>query len=541
MKGMVVMKILVTERIADEGINILKEFAEVDIRYGISKKELLQIIKDYDAIIIRSATNVDAEVIEKAKNLKVIGRAGTGVDNVDVDTATKKGILVVNTPEGNSNAAAELAIGLIFAVCRNIPQAYMSTKNQDFRRNRFKGIELSGKTLGVIGLGRIGSIVASRLKNFNMRVLAYDPYIPEDRFRKLGVERCANLEELLKQSDIITLHLPKLDETLGMIGEKEFELMKNGVRIINCARGGLINEEALYKALKNGKVAGVALDVLEHEPDYEAKPGEQDFKNPLLELDNVIYTPHLGASTIEAQHNVSVMIANQVVAALKGEIVNAVNMPNLNIKDLSEIKPYLELAEKMGKIYFQTEKNPVEKIEIFYNGEVAQKETKLITLAFLKGFLEPIVTGSEVNYVNAEMFVRARGIEVIESKSSKSDRYTSLITVTFTTNERQLTIKGTVFGHEELRLVDFFGYNVDFELTTPFALAIQNIDQPGMIGQIGTILGAAKVNIATLRLSRNKKGEKAVAFLGVDNEVPDDALHLIRNVNGILKASFIKF
>ena len=535
------MKVLVAEKIAEEGIDILRKFAEVDAKYGIPREELLDIIGNYDAIIVRSVTTVDQELIEKAKNLKVIGRAGTGTDNVDIEAATKRGIVVANSPEGNSNAAAELAIGLIFCVCRNIPQAYMSAKNDDFKRSKFKGIELEGKTAGVVGLGRIGSLVASRLKSLNMKVVAYDPYISDDRYRKLGIEKCSNLEELLKQSDIITLHMPKLNETANLIGEKELDLMKKDVRIINCARGGLIDEDALYKALKDGKIAAVGLDVLDHEPNYEAKPGEQGFKHPLLEFDNVVFTPHLGASTVEAQYNVGVMIAKQVVSALKGEIVSAVNMPSLNVKDLTEIKPYLDLAEKMGKIYFQTEKHPIEKIEIFYSGKVAEQETKIITLAFLKGFLEPIMSGEHVNYINAEMLVRARGIEVVESKSSQSERFTSLITATFISQGKLMAISGTVFGNNEMRLVDFFGYNVDFEPTTPFALAVQNIDQPGIIGHIGTILGAAKVNVASMRLSRNRRGEKAVAFLGVDNEVTEDVLKLMTDVEGILKATLIKF
>lgn len=535
------MKVLVTERIAEQGINILKDYAEVDTKYGLSKDELLDIIKQYHAIIVRSVTKVDKELIDKGENLVVIGRAGTGTDNVDIEEATRKGVVVVNSPEGNSNAAAELAIGLILSVCRNIPQAYMSSKNQDFRRNRFKGIELSGKTIGVVGLGRIGSIVASRLKAFNTRVIAYDPYISEDRYRKLGIEKSSSFEELLKESDIITLHMPKLDQTNSMIGEKEIAMMKDDVRIINCARGGLIDEEALYKALKDGKVAAAGIDVLKHEPNYESKPGEQEFKHPLLELDNVIFTPHLGASTFEAQYNVGVMIAEQVVAALKGEFVSAaVNMPSLHVKDLGQIKPYLDIAEKMGKIYFQTEKYPVERIEISYNGKISEQETRLITLAFLKGFLEPIMSGENINYVNAEVLVKARGIEVIESKSSYSDRFTNLITVKFVTGERDLILSGTVYGNNETRLVDFFGYNVDFEPTTPYALAVQNIDQPGIIGLIGTILGEAKVNIASMRLSRNRKGEKAVAFLGVDSEVPEDALELVRKGDGILKVTLIR-
>lgn len=535
------MKVLVTEKIAEDGINMIKEIAEVDARFGLSQDELLNIIGDYDAIVVRSVTKVNKEVIDRAVKMKVIGRAGTGVDNIDVDAATERGILVVNSPEGNSNAAAELAIGLILSVCRQIPQAYMNSKKQDFRRSLFKGVELSGKTVGVIGLGRIGAIVASRLKGFNMKVLAYDPYISDDRFNKLGVHKCNDINDLIKESDIITLHMPKLNDTVSLIGEKEFNMMKDGVRIINCARGGLIDEEALYKALKSGKVAAAGLDVLEHEPNFEAKPGEQEYNYPLLELDNVIFTPHLGASTVEAQYNVGVMIARQITAALKGEVVSAVNLPSFHIKSIAEIKPYLNLAEKMGKIYFQTEKKPVDKIEILYSGKVAEIDSKVITLAFLKGFLEPILENENVNYVNAEMLVKARGIDVVESKSAHNERYTSLITATFIIGDKKISLSGTVFGDEEMRLVDFFGYTVDFEPTTPYALAVQNIDIPGIIGEIGTLLGLAKINIASVRLSRNKKGEKAQAFLGVDNIIPEEVLEQMRKGNGILKVSQIKF
>lgn len=536
------MKVLVTEKIDEEGIEILKRNAEVDTKYGLTKEQLLGIIADYDALIVRSATKADAELIERGTNLKVIGRAGTGVDNVDVEAATKKGIMVVNTPEGNSNAAAELAIGMIFSACRHIPQAFMSCKGGDYRRGKFKGMELEGKTLGVVGLGRIGSIVATRLKAFNMKVLAYDPYIPEERCQKLGVARCETLDELLRESDIVTLHMPKIEGSLNLIGRKQIEIMKKGAIIINCARGGLIDEEALYNALADGRLLAAGLDVLEQEPNFEAKPGEQKFKNQLLELDNVIFTPHLGASTFEAQHNVGVMVAEQVSTALQGQIVSAVNLPLLRIKNMDEIRPYLELAEKMGKIYFQVENAPVDKIEIFYAGEIANMETKIITLAFLKGFLMPIISNDEqINFVNVEIIAKSRGLKVVESKSNSDDRFTSLITVNLKTKDKELSLSGTVYGKDEPRLVDFFGYKIDFEPTTPYALAIQNIDKPGIIGNIGTVLGEGNVNIASMRLSRNRKGEKAEAFLGIDTEVSEKVLNKIRQVDGILKVSLIKF
>lgn len=534
------MKIIVTERIADEGINYLKENGfEVDTRFGISHEELLDIIKDYDAIIVRSVTKVNAELLERAENMKVVGRAGNGIDNIDVDTCTKKGIIAVNTPESNIMAAAELAVGLAFCAFRNIPQANAGGRRGDFRRNRFIGNELDGKTAGVIGLGRIGSIVATKLKGCNMKVVAYDPYITDEKFRKFGVEKCETLEELITKADLITIHTPKTSETYGMIGEKELALCKKGVRIVNAARGGLVNEKALYAAIKSGHVAGAGIDVLDPEPGYDKMPEEQDYSNPLLELDNVIITPHLGASTQEANYNVGTAITELVAGALRGEMVAAVNMPPMKNKDLVELKPYLDLAEMLGKIYYQTEKETVQKIEIVYSGDLADKETKVISLSALKGFLDPVIK-EKVNYVNAEIMLKNMGIELVESKSSYLDKYTNLITVKFFTKNKQLSVSGTIFAREELRIVDFFGYKLDFE-PSPYVIAIQNIDKPGIIGQVGTILGASNLNIAAMQWSRNRKGEKAVSFVSVDGEVSSGVLELIRNIDGILKATMIKF
>jgi len=534
------MKVIVTERIADEGIDYLKDNGlEVDIKYGVSREELLGIIGEYDAIIVRSVTKVNEELLDAAKNLKVVGRAGNGIDNIDVNACTKRGIIVVNTPESNIMAAAELAVALAFAIFRNLPQVHVAVRNKDFRRNRFIGNELDEKTAGIIGLGRIGSIVARKLKGCNMRVIAYDPYITDDRFKMLGVEKCETLEELLKQSDLITLHTPKTSETYGMIGEKELNMCKRGVRIVNAARGGLVNEKALYSALKDGRVAAAALDVLDPEPSYDKKPEEQDYTNPLLELDNVIVTPHLGASTEEANYNVGTAITKLVVGALKGEMVAAVNMPPMSTRDLTELKPYLELAEMLGKIYYQAEKDTVQQIEVVYRGDLAEKETKVISLSVLKGFLDPIVK-EKVNYVNAELILKNMGVEFKESKSTNLDKYTNLITVKFTTKKKELSVSGTVFAKEEIRIVDFFGYKLDFE-PTPYVLAIQNVDKPGIIGQIGTILGADNINIAAMQWSRNRKGEKAVAFVSVDAEVSEEIIRLLKNIDGVLKVSMLKF
>ncbi len=534
------MKIIVTERIADEGIAHLKSCGfVVDVALGLQHEDLLKIIENYDAIIVRSVTKVNRELIERGKNLKVVGRAGNGIDNIDVDECTRKGIIVVNTPESNTMAAAELAVGLAFAIFRNIPQVYMASKRKDFRRSRFIGNELDGKTVGIIGLGRIGSIVATKLKGCRMRVIAYDPYITDERFRKFGVEKCETLEELLTQADLITIHTPKTPETYNMIGEREIRMCKKGVRIVNAARGGLVNEKALYDALKDGHVAAAAIDVLEPEPSYDKAPEEQDYHNPLLELDNAVITPHLGASTMEANHNVGVAIAALVASALKGEIVAAVNMPPMATKDLTELKPYLDLAELLGKIYYQAEKETVEKIEVVYSGDLVRKDTKVISLSVLKGFLDPIIK-EKVNYVNAELMLKNMGVEFTESKSTQLDKYTNLLTVKFHTKERQLSVAGTVFAREEIRIVDFFGYKLDFE-PTPYILAIQNIDKPGMIGQIGTILGANNINIAAMQWSRNRKGEKAVAFVSVDVPVNGHVIEKLRQIDGVLKVSLLKF
>lgn len=533
------MKIIVTERIAEEGIQHLKDRGhDVDVRYGISPDELLGVIENYDAIIVRSVTKVNAELLERAKNMKVVGRAGNGIDNIDVSTCTRKGIIVVNTPESNIMAAAELAVGHAFCLFRNIPQANAAARRGEFRRNLFIGNELQDKTAGIIGLGRIGTIVARKLKGIGMRVVAYDPYITDEKFRKNGVIKCETLDELLVQSDLITIHTPKTEETYGMIGERELSICKDGVRIVNAARGGLVNEKALYDAIKSGKVAGAAIDVLDPEPGYDKKPEEQTYTNPLLELDKVVITPHLGASTQEANFNVGTAIAQLVADALDGQMVAAVNMPPIQA-DLNGLRPYISLAEMLGKIYYQSEKETVQKIEIEYSGDLADKDTRVISLSVLKGFLDPVIK-EKVNYVNAGLMLHNMGIEMVESKRSHLDKYTNLITVKFTTRNRTLSVSGTIFAKEEMRIVDFFGYKLDFE-PTPYIVAIQNIDKPGMIGRIGTVLGNAGVNIAAMQWSRNRKGEKAVAFVSVDQDVDDKTLDEIRRIDGVLKVSLLRF
>jgi D-3-phosphoglycerate dehydrogenase / 2-oxoglutarate reductase len=533
------MRIIVTERIADEGIKYLRENGfDVDVRFGISHSELLGIISDYDAIIVRSVTKVNKELVEKGTNLKVAGRAGNGIDNIDVPACTQKGIIVVNTPESNTMAAAELAIGLAYAIFRNIPQSNAAGKKLDFRRNKFIGNELDGKVVGIIGLGRIGTIVARKLIGANMKAVAYDPYITDDKFTRNGVEKCDTLNELLRQSDLITIHTPKTEETYGMVGEEQIKICKRGVRIVNAARGGLINEKALYEGIKSGHVAGAGIDVLDPEPGYDKAPEEQTYKNPLLELERVVITPHLGASTEEANYNVGTAITKLVSDALKGEMVAAVNMPPLKAGDLAQLKPYLTLAEMLGKIYYQAEKERVAKLEVVYCGDLIDKETGVISLSVLKGFLSPIIQ-EKVNYVNAELIAENMGIELIESRSSHLDKYTNLLTVKFYTKTRELSISGTVFAKEEIRIVDFFGYKLDFE-PSPYIIAIQNIDKPGIIGRIGTLLGSNSINIGAMQWSRSKKGERAVSFVSVDGEVSEQILTQLRQTDGVLKASMLK-
>ncbi|MGE5405216.1 MAG: phosphoglycerate dehydrogenase [Candidatus Saccharibacteria bacterium] len=396
-------KVIISERVAEEGLKLLQTELDVDYRDGISREELLKIIPEYDALIVRSVTKVDEELVEHGTNLKVVGRAGNGIDNIVVEPCTRRGILVANTPDSNTISAAEQTIALLLASCRNIPEANHFLKGGKWDRKPFRGTELYDKTVGIVGLGRIGSMVAERLAAFNMKVIAYDPYIPDERFARFGAEKKNTLEELVKESDIITVHTPRNEETMGMIGENEFAIAKDGVRVVNCARGGIINEAALLKALKSGKVASAGLDVFEEEP---------AINNPLFEYKNVVVTPHLGADTKEAQERVGISIAEQVIKALKGEIVpNVVNLPTVLRQDLEVLRPFISLTEAMGAIYYQVEKAPIDKIEISFNGDIADMEHDILTVGFLKGLLAPVLS-DKVNYVNARLMAEERGITV---------------------------------------------------------------------------------------------------------------------------------
>lgn len=528
------MKILVAEAIAEKGIEVLRQSgALADVKLRLPREELLAVIPEYDAIIVRSETKINEELYERARRLKVVGRAGNGVDNIEMEGATKRGIIVVNTPDANSISAAEHTIGLLIASCRNIPAADNYLKNLQagpWDRSPFKGVELHGKTIGIVGLGRIGSLVATRLQSFGMRVIAYDPYITDERFKKLGVEKKETLQDLITEADFITVHTPKTEETTGMIGAEQLKMAKPGVRLVNCARGGIIDEEALAKALQEGVVGGAGIDVLLGEPHPDS---------PLLHCCHTVVTPHLGADTVEAQDNVGVTIAREVINALRGEMVpNAVNLPALQRQELEVVLPYLTLGEVLGKLYHQLEKDPVEKVEIIYKGEVSKVETSIVTLAVLKGLFEPVLK-ERVNYVNARLLAESRGIVVSETKAGEVGSYVSLIQVKVLAKDKAYTFAGSVFGKGGVRIVEVCGF--EFEIApSPYMLVVENIDRPGMIGQIGTLLGASNVNIATMQVSRNVREQQMMMLLTVDSEVSKEVLGLMRNIEGVYSARIVK-
>ena len=525
------MKILISEQIAQKGVErLIEEGATVDVLTKLTRQELLDKIAEYDALIVRSNTMVNEELYQRAPRLKVVGRAGNGVDNIDMDGATKRGIIVVNTPESNVVSAAELTIGLLLATCRNIPQLHNRLQDKVWDRAGLKGIELQGKTVGIVGLGRIGSLVATRLKSFGMNIVAYDPYINDSRFKNLGVEKKEKLEDLMKAVDILTVHTPKTEETYGIIGREEFKVAKKGLVVINCARAGIVNEEALAEALKEKTVVRAGIDVPE---------GEPQATSILLDYENVIITPHAGADTLEAQDNVGITIAKEVVSALRGEMVpNAVNLPTLHTQQLDVVKTYLRLGETLGKMYYQLEKEAVERIEIMYRGEVANLDTPVITLAILKGLFEPVLK-ERVNYVNANVIANSRGVTVTESRELASNNYLTLITVKVISKNMEFTISGTVFGKGEMRIVEINGY--EFEVNPmPYMLVAENIDKPGVVGQIGTLLGVGKVNIATMQLGRKATDQRAMMVLTVDSEIAKETLQFLGGVEGIIRTRFVK-
>lgn len=519
------MKIIVTDPLDEEGIEELRKDFQVDIMLKLSQEELIERIGDYDAIIVRSGTKITKEVIEAGKNLKVIGRAGVGVDNVDLQAATERGILVINTPDANTITTAEHTIAMMLSAARNIPQASEALKRGEWDRKKYTGVELYEKTLGIIGLGRIGSEVAKRAMAFGMKVIAYDPYVSEERARELGVE-LTSLEDLLRRSDFITIHVPRTKETEKLIDEGALKKVKKGVIIVNCARGGIIDEDALYRAIKRGDVRAAALDVFEKEP-----PG----KIPLLTLENVVATPHLGASTREAQKRAALEIAREVRAALKGEFVrNAVNMPQIPPGMLPRIKPYLELAEKLSKFASQIAEGRIRELEVIYRGDFAGMDLSIVTVSAVKGLLDPILM-SPVNYVNAPLIASQRGISIKESRI-EDRRGEDLITVKLK-GDSEVSVSGCIFDGE-IKLREIMGYSVDFELTR-YTLMTRHLDVPGMVGKVGTILGERKINIASMQVGRERIGGEAIMLLSVDDPVSEEVLEEIKRIEGIEDAKFI--
>ena len=525
------MKVLIAEKISEKGLKVFMESeVQVDVTIKPSREKLLEIIPEYDAIVVRSYTKVDEELFSHASKLKVVGRAGNGVDNIDMQAATRHGVIVVNTPDANSISAAEHTIGLMLAASRKTAQANEAMHKRIWDTHAYIGVELYRKTLGIIGLGRIGGLVAERLQSFGMNIMAYDPYIADSRFEKYSVEKKESLEEMMPEIDFLTIHTPKTKETLGMVGRKELSMAKKGLRIVNCARGGLIDEEALDWAVTEGIVAAGGVDVLKDEPETTS---------PLFDLEHIVLTPHLGAGTVEAQDNVGVSIAHEVLGALRGEMVpNAVNMPALNHHELDQVRHSLQLGEILGKFYHQLNREAVDRLEVIYSGDTAGMETNVITLAVLKGLLEPVIQ-EKVNYVNAGLLAKNRGIEVVESRVDEHEHYHNYIQLKVHAKDRLFTIGGTVFGKREVRISEINGYAFD-AIPSDHMLVAEYIDQPGMIGIIGTQLGKNQINIANMQVNRNIQREKAMMIMSVDSEPDAGALNEITQVEGIMKIQSVQ-
>lgn len=492
--------------------------------------ELLEEIGQYDALIIRSATKVTEEVVGRANKLRVIGRAGIGVDNVDIEAATKRGIIVANAPQSNIISAAEHTIALMMACARNIPQASASVKTGKWERSKFQGVEVYEKTLGTIGLGRIGTLVAARARGLGMKVVGYDPYVSKDRFAQLGIERAATIDEVLKVADFITVHLPKTKETIGMFGEREFAMMKDGVRLVNTARGGIYQLDALVNAINSSKVAAIGIDVFDEEPPTG---------NPLLDLEQTVCTPHLGASTVEAQDKAGTMIAEQVIAGLKGEFVsNAVNIPLVSAEAMEAVKPFLPLAEKLGKIFNKLAEEGTNSIEVEYVGPISKSETKILTIAVLKGFFEGVVE-EQVNYVNAPIFAEERGIDVRESTKASSQDYINVIRVKGQNGDEVNSVAGTLVGKKnQERFVNIYEFDIDM-VPSKYMAFFRYEDVPGMIGKVGTLLGGNGINIANMQVGRKKIGGEALMGLNVDTPIPDHVIEEIKSSAGIGFAKFM--
>lgn len=516
--------LLVSDPLSKQGIQALLDAEDVQVeeRTNLSEEELLQEIPKYDALLVRSQTRVTEAVFAAADRLKVVARAGVGVDNIDLDAATKKGVIVVNAPDGNTISAAEHTFAMLMATARRIPQAYKSLIAGRWDRKAFRGVELKGKTLGVVGFGRIGVEVAKRAKAFQMKVVAFDPFLTEEKAKKTGVEK-ASLGEVVAVADFLTVHTPLTKETHHLIDSEQFKKMKTGVRIVNCARGGIIDEEALYEAICSGKVAGVALDVFESEPPTD---------NPLLTLQEVVVTPHLGASTAEAQENVAVDVSDEVLRILRGEpFKNAVNLPPVSADVMRKLEPYFLLAEKLGEIAVQLGKGTPEEVNIAYAGELADVNTAPLTRTVLKGFLSHYL-GSTVNYVNAPHLARQHDLSYSIERTSRHRGFASLVTVTLKTEEGDRRVAGTILNGYGPRIVKIDDYSIDIS-PQDHLLLIRHTDRPGMIGHVGSILGRQGVNIGTMQVGRKDVGGNAMMALTVDKKIEKqvmDELNMLADI-----------
>ncbi len=522
--------VLIADKLSDDGVKLLQAEPglKIEIKTGLSPQQLAEVIGPYEGLIVRSSTKVTAEVLEKALRLRVIGRAGVGLDNVDAAAATKRGIIVMNVPEGNTISTAEHAMSLLLALARRIPQADAHVRSGLWERTKFVGTELFGKTLGVIGLGRVGREVARRCQAFGMRVVAHDPFLSNERTQQLDIE-LVDLPRLYATADFITIHTPLTAETRHLIGAKELAAMKQGARLINCARGGIVDEQALHQAITSGHLAGAALDVFEEEPPKH---------HPLLTLDQVVCTPHLGASTEEAQLNVAVEVAKQVADALLGRgIRNAVNMPSLDAQTLKMLQPYIRLGEQLGSLGSQLSAGPIATVQVLYAGELTQHDTAPITLAVLKGVLAPMV-GENVNYVNAALIAAERGLKVVEAKTSRAEEFANLLSIELQANGTRLVLEGTLSARREPRVVKIDRFFVE-AVPEGFLLILRNQDKPGLIGELGTLLGRSSINIAGMTNGRDAPGGTAITVLNIDQPVPPAVLEQVKKLRHVIDAKLI--
>ncbi|MBT3361227.1 MAG: phosphoglycerate dehydrogenase [Rhodospirillales bacterium] len=523
-------KVLISDKMSPMAAEIFKaRGVDVDVKVGMSPEELKACIGEYDGLAVRSATKATADILAAAENLKVIGRAGIGVDNVDIPAATQRGVVVMNTPFGNSITTAEHAIAMVMSVARQIPQANVSTHAGKWEKSAFMGVELMGKTLGIFGCGNIGSAVAERGQGLKMKVIGYDPYLSPERAKDLGVEK-VELDELLARSDFISLHAPMTDATKGIINAENIAKMKPGVRIVNCARGGLIVDEDLKAALEMGKVAAAAVDVYAKEPATE---------HILFGMDQVVATPHLGASTTEAQEKVALQVAEQLADyLLTGAVVNALNMPSVSAEEAPKLKPYMKLAEQIGSFAGQVTESSIEAVSITFEGAVAELNTKPLTAVVLQGLLTPLLEA--VNMVSAPAIAKERGIDVTEITHERKGAYQSLIRLEVTTEAQSRTISGTLFNGDNPRIVEIKGIAMDAQLG-PHMLFVTNHDKPGFIGSLGTALGDAGINIATFNLGRTDAGGDAIVLIEVDGAVPDAVLDNVNSLPNVVRAKALTF